>query len=144
MANQPQTYANHRRFVPMFHGVTFLLFLANLIFAVYHVFTVFSVASVVFLLTAIGLILLFLYTRLFAAANQDRIIRLEERLRLERLLSEPIKSRIGELTTPQLVGLRFASDDEVGGLVQRALDEKLDREAVKKLIKEWRPDYQRV
>ena len=72
------------------------------------------------------------------------MIRLEERLRLQQLLLEPLRSRIPELTVEQLCGLRFASDAEVAGLVQRALDEKLSRKEIKKLIQNWRPDYWRV
>ena len=145
MSATQQSYANHRRFVPMFHYVTGLLFLANLIFAVYHIIRVFGLASVVNLLTAIALVLLFLYTRSFAAANQDRIIRVEERLRMDRLFSDPLKSRVLEFSVSQCVGLRFASDAELPGLAGRVLDEKIDnREEIKKLIREWRPDNDRV
>jgi hypothetical protein len=75
---------------------------------------------------------------------QDRIIRLEERLRLAAVLEEPLRSRARELTDSQLLGLRFASDQELPGLVERALDEKLDRTQIKKAITDWRPDYLRV
>ncbi len=143
--SQPQSFANHRRFVPMFHFVAGFLFLANLVFAVYHLIRAFGLASVINLLTAFALILLFLFARTFATGNQDRVIRVEERLRMERLFSEPLKSRISEFTIPQCVGLRFASDAELPALAQRVLDEKIDdREQIKKLIQNWRPDTDRV
>jgi hypothetical protein len=75
---------------------------------------------------------------------QDRIIRLEERLRLASLLDAPMGARIGELTVSQLVALRFASDAEVPALVARALNDKLDRKTIKASIQNWRGDYFRV
>jgi hypothetical protein len=82
--------------------------------------------------------------RLYALRVQDRLIRLEERLRMMSLLSEPLRSRIGELTDGQYVGLRFASDSELPALVQRALDEKLSRKDIKKAVTKWRADYSRI
>ena len=78
-------------------------------------------------------------------ASHRRLMELlEERLRLAATLQEPLRSRIGELTDSQLVGLRFASDAELPALVQRALDERLSRSDIKKAITNWRPDYSRV
>ncbi len=82
--------------------------------------------------------------RLYALKVQDRVIRLEERLRLSSLCSEPLRSRLPELTEDQLIGLRFASDAEVPKLAERALSEKLSRADIKKAIQTWRPDYWRV
>jgi hypothetical protein len=82
--------------------------------------------------------------RLYALKNQDRIIRLEERLRLQRLLPEQLQARIDELTEPQLVGLRFASDAELPGLVEKTLGGKWGAKEIKQAIQIWRADYWRV
>jgi hypothetical protein len=95
-------------------------------------------------LLALAFLILALKVRFYALRLQDRIIRLEERLRLTQLLSEPLRSRIPELTEDQLCGLRFASDAEIPKLVERALNEKLSRADIKKAIQTWRPDYWRV
>jgi hypothetical protein len=141
----PQTYANHRRFVPAFHFVTSFLLLVNLVWSVVVIFRHFSPSAVINALTAVALLLLFNYTRAFAVANQDRIIRLEMRLRLERLLPADLKGRIGEFTPRQLVALRFASDAELPALARKVLDEKiLSGEEIKKLVTDWQGDYLRV
>jgi hypothetical protein len=100
--------------------------------------------GVTFLL-AVGLILVAWFVRAFPLGVQDRVIRLEERLRLERLLPGDLKARIGDFTTNQLVGLRFASDEELPGLARRVLDEGIsDRKTIKQAVKNWRADYQRI
>jgi hypothetical protein len=92
----------------------------------------------------VTLLIVFFAMRVFALAVQDRVIRLEERLRLERLLPADLRGRIPELTTAQLVALRFASDGELAELVRAVFAEKLvDRRAIKQRIREWRPDYER-
>jgi hypothetical protein len=82
--------------------------------------------------------------RSWATHLQDRVIRVEERIRLAAILPEPLRSRIAELSDSQIVGLRFASDAELPALFQRAVDEKLSRADIKKAIIDWRPDYSRV
>ena len=140
-----QNYDNHRRFVPGFHGVAFGILAINFFYSLYLVVTAFSVASVITLLLAFGLIMVMLYARLFALGAQDRVIRLEERLRLQALLSPEQKGTIGKLTTEQLIALRFASDGEVGALVATVIAEGIEnRDEIKKRVTNWRPDHQRL
>jgi prepilin signal peptidase PulO-like enzyme (type II secretory pathway) len=149
--SKPQTFANHTRFDPPFHFFIAPIFALGVIFAFIHFFAHLSHAgfrdnlhAVLLILLAIALLTWVFKTRLYALKVQDRVIRLEERLRLMRLLPEPLRSRIPELTEGQLIGLRFASDAEVPQLAERALNEKLSRNDIKKAIQNWRPDYWRV
>ena len=87
----------------------------------------------------------FIAARVMALKVQDRVIRLEERLRYERLLPADLKPRIGEFAVEQVVSLRFASDAELPALARKVLDEKMmERKAIKQLVKAWRPDYLRA
>ena len=147
----PQTYANHTRFDPPFHFFLLPVFALGLILSLIHFFYHLresdmrdNIHSFLLIVLAVALITLVLKVRFYSLKLQDRIIRLEERLRLTQLLSEPLRSRIPELTEGQLCGLRFASDAEVPKLVERALNEKLTRKDIKKSIQNWRPDYWRV
>jgi hypothetical protein len=147
----PQTYANHTRFDPPFHFFLAPVFILGLILSLVHFFyhfresnTMDNFHSFLIIVLAVAMITLLLKVRLYSLKVQDRIIRLEERLRLTQLLNETLRSRIPELTEGQLVGLRFASDAEVPKLVERALNEKLKRKDIKKAIQNWRPDYWRV
>jgi hypothetical protein len=143
-AQAPQSYASHRRYVPGFHFLTSGLLLVNLIWSVVRLVRDFSVDAAVGVLTAVALGLLFLYIRQFALRVQDRVIRLEERLRLARLCPD-LGDRIEELRTGQLIALRFASDEELPDLVRRVLDERItDRNAIKQAIRHWRPDHLRA
>jgi hypothetical protein len=104
-----------------------------------------TIASIMNVLLAAAFIVLVLYARLFSLTVQDRVIRLEMRLRLERALSPDLRSRIAEFTVPQLVSLRFASDQELPLLAQQVLDEKLnDRKTIKRRIKDWQADFLRA
>ena len=140
-----QRFENHARIVPGFHFVTFGILAINLIWSVWRVIRGFSFDTLLAAAMAVALVLLFFYARLFALAVQDRVIRLEERMRMERLLPADLKPRIGEFSVPQLVSLRFASDAELPELARKVLDEKIeDRKAIKRLVKNWRPDFQRA
>ena len=142
-----QSYADHTRWDPWFHFFILPVFALAVIVAVVHAamhiqrHPIHGVLLILFALATLGAIF---KIRMNALKVQDRVIRLEERLRLASLLPEPLRARIPELTVGQLVGLRFASDGEVAGLVQRALTEKLSCGDIKKAIKTWRPDDFRV
>jgi len=151
VAEKPQTFANHTRFDPLFHFFLIPIFGMGVIMSLIHFFYHLRESdlrgnfhSFLIVVLAIALLVLVFKTRLYALKVQDRVIRLEERLRLMHLLQEPLRSRIPELTEGQLIGLRFASDAEVPALVERALKETLSRSDIKKSIKMWRPDYWRV
>ena len=141
-----QNLKNHTKFVPAFHFFVLPVLIINFGTQVYwwiklgfiplHFFTV---------LLAAALLLGILYGRLFALSVQDRLIRLEEQLRYQRVLPEELCWRADELTVSQFVSLRFASDDELPLLVRKVLDEKLtERKAIKQLIKNWNPDNLRA
>jgi hypothetical protein len=141
----PQSYADHRRFVPGYHFVAFGLFLVNLLWALYQAIRYPSAGTVIAALTAVALIFLFFYARLFALTAQDRVIRLEERLRLTALLGEAEAAPLlAKLSAGQLIGLRFAADDELPALARAAAAEGLGREQIKKRVKSWRADDLRV
>lgn len=140
-----QNFANHSRIVPLYHGATFVIFAINLLWSLYRVATGFSWETLLSLLLAAAFLLLLFFARLFALTAQDRVIRLEERLRLDRVLPPDLRSRIPEFTLDQIISLRFASDAELAALARTVLDEKLtDRKVIKKMIKTWRPDFLRA
>lgn len=142
---KPQSLANHSRLVPMYHGVLFVILAVNFLWSGWLLFKDPGFATVMNVFMAFAFGILFLYCRVFPLAAQDRLIRLEERLRLAEILPEDLKGRIGDLTEDQLIGLRFASDGEVADLVRQVLDGKLvSRKEIKQAIKTWRPDYFRV
>jgi hypothetical protein len=101
-------------------------------------------SSLELLLLAIALMLAALRLRAYATKLQDRIIRVEERIRLAALVPENLRPRISELTEGQLIALRFASDAEASALVQRALNDRMSKDDIKKAIVNWRPDDFRV
>jgi hypothetical protein len=152
MAEQkPQTFANHTRWDPLFHFFLIPVFALGLVMAIVHLIAHLkesdfrdNVHAAMLILLATAFLIWIFKTRLYALRVQDRVIRLEEQLRLMRLLPEALRSRIPELTESQLCGLRFASDAEVPKLTERALNEKLSRADIKKSIQTWRPDYWRV
>jgi hypothetical protein len=139
-----QDYKTHRRWDPWYHFVASPILVVAFFVQLWHAFKAPSGWTIWETVVAAALVVLLLKVRTYALKDQDRIIRLEERLRLATLLPEPLRGRIGELTVQQLTGLRFASDGEVAGLVQAALDENLSGEAIKKRIQVWRPDTFRV
>jgi len=141
-----QNFSNHTKFVPAFHFFTLPVLVLNLGWSCYRwKISEFSFGGLVNVLLGVALILGFLLARLFALTVQDRVIRLEERLRLERLLPDDLKLRIEEFSISQLVGLRFACDAELPALARKVLAENLrDRKQIKRLVQNWKPDYLRV
>ncbi|HEV3459329.1 MAG TPA: DUF6526 family protein [Thermoanaerobaculia bacterium] len=148
----PQSYANHRRYVPLYHFVTPLILLLNLLWTfvgIYHAWRgegrFDRGNSVVQVLVAIALLAIWFYARSFALAVQDRLIRQEMSLRLGELLPLDQRARIPALSASQLIALRFASDEELPALTRKVLDEKIEsREAIKRLIVNWKGDHQRA
>ena len=143
--SKPQSFANHTRIVPAYHMVAFPILAINVLWSIYRVIRNFSADSVISLLVAFALVIIFLFARLFTLTVQDRVIRLEMRLRLEKLLPADLQPRIPELTLSQLVALRFASDDELSALTRRVLTENItDRKVIKQMIQKWNPDHLRA
>lgn len=144
-AATPQNLSNHVRFVPGYHFVLSTLLLVVLGWQIMVLARHPGAPAGVGVVLAVALVLMFAYIRSFAVRLQDRIIRLEERLRMAALLPHDLQGRIPEYTHDQLVALRFASDRELPALARRVLDEQITTQAaIKKLVSEWRGDYLRV
>ena len=142
---QPQNYGNHARFVAPFHYVAMPILLINFGWSIYRAATAMSAETIIWALTALALIIIGLFSRIHALWAQDRVIRLEMRLKLIEVLPDDLKSRIYDLSTGQLVALRFASDAELPGLVRRVLDGSLtEQKAIKQAIVNWKAAYQRL
>jgi hypothetical protein len=146
-----QNFANHTRFDPLFHFFLGPVFILGVVLSLIHFFAHLNEGdfhdhfhAFLIVLLAVALLVAVFKERLYALKVQDRVIRLEERLRLTQLLPEPLRSRIPELTEDQLIALRFASDAEAPKLVERTLKEKLSRKQIKQAIQNWRPDHWRV
>ena len=140
-----QNFENHVRYLPAYHFVAFPLFFINFCYAAYQAVARFGAATVVGLLLAIALVLLFLLSRTMVMTVQDRVIRLEERLRMRALLPADLQPRIDEFTVNQLVALRFASDGELPALARKVVEGRIeDQKAIKQMVTAWRADDQRA
>jgi hypothetical protein len=140
-----QSATNHTRLVPGFHFVAGTLTIVLLGWTLYRLVTVRSLDALLGALIGVLLMLDFYYIRAFPLAVQDRLIRLEERLRLASLLPRELQARAGEFTAEQLIGLRFASDGELPALAARTLNERIGtRAAIKALVVNWRADHMRA
>jgi hypothetical protein len=140
-----QSYKSHRRYLPIYHffvePVLFLNIIAQLMYF-YRYRTLFKAWMVI---VAVALMVLAWTARSMAVKAQDRVIRLEERLRLASVLPAELRERINELRPSQLVALRFAPDEELTGLVERCLSGELAKsDQIKREIGTWRPDTHRV
>jgi hypothetical protein len=141
-----QNFANHTKFFPPFHFFVLPVFILNFGWSIYRLKAWnYSIDGFIAVVVAFALLLGFLTGRAAMLKVQDRVIRLEERVRYERLLPADLKPRIEEFSVAQLVSLRFASDAELPALARQVLADKLEeRKAIKQLVKNWKPDYLRA
>jgi hypothetical protein len=139
-----QNFKNHSRLDPLYHFFVLPVFLITVIAAAVHAMHTHAAWDHWVIVVAAAGLALALKVRTYALKVQDRVIRLEERIRLSSLAGERLRPRIGELTESQLIALRFASDAEVPALAEKALLEKLSAKQIKQSIRSWRPDYWRV
>jgi len=139
-----QNLRNHASFDPWFHIFLTLMLVLNLGHAVSDLVRHFGFTSIWDVFVALALFVAVVKIRLYPMKVQDRVIRLEERLRLRDLAPEESKELIAQLSEDQLIGLRFASDEEVIALAHLAVSEKLNRKEIKERVKNWRADYWRV
>jgi hypothetical protein len=141
---EPQSFKNHAMFDPLFHFFLAPVGVILLILSIIEVVRNPSWMTGIHVLVILWLFLLVFKTRVYSIKVQDRIIRLEERLRLAAVLPPALQPRIGELSVDQLIGLRFASDAELAGLVEKTLGGNWNRKQIKEAIKNWKPDNWRV
>ena len=139
-----QSYANHTKWDPWFHFFLVFVVLVAVAEAVFRLWKEPDIWAAAHLVYAVGAVVAVLLIRIYALRVQDRVIRLEERLRLQALLPEHLRSRIRELTVRQLVALRFASDSELPELVEGTLAGNLNEKDIKQKIRVWRADFHRV
>ena len=144
MPETKQSYANHTRWDPLFHFVLMPIAVINLLIVIRYVYRTPSLLSAWILVLAIAAVLTLFKMRLYSLKVQNRLICLEERVRMRALLPETHRAYIEQISPTQFVGLRFASDEELASLVERAAKEKLSRADIKKAIVKWRADEYRV
>jgi hypothetical protein len=141
---KPQTFANHTRLDPLFHFFLLPIFGGSTFVAIFRFWQhPNTTTGWQFVLIAAGMVAIF-KMRLYSLKVQDRVIRLEERLRLASLLPESLRPQIPEVTEQQLIALRFASDGELPRLFEKTIADRLTPLEIKKSIQIWRPDYWRV
>jgi hypothetical protein len=142
--SKTQSLSNHGRFDPLFHFFLFALYLLNLVYAGFHLYRQPNLSSGWYLVLSLAAVVPLLKLRTYPLKVQDRVIRLEERLRLQALAPQAWHAQIYRLSEDQLIALRFAADDEVVELAKQALEHNLSRKEIKERIKSWRPDDLRV
>lgn len=144
MSKTEQSFKSHGRFDPLYHFFITAVYFANLVYAGVHEYHYRTISSAWYLVLSIVVVVPLLKLRTYPLKVQDRIIRLEERLRLQALAPTEWHTQIYRLSEDQLIGLRFASDDEVVELAKQTLEHSWTRKQIKERIKEWRPDDWRV
>jgi Family of unknown function (DUF6526) len=142
--SEPQSLKNHARLDPAYHVLLLALYVANLVYAGFHVYRQPSLSSGWYVVLSVLAIVPLLKIRTYALKVQDRVIRLEERLRLQTLAPQEWPAQLYRLTEDQLIALRFAGDDEVVALAKQALDQNLNRKQIKERIRNWRADDWRI
>ena len=142
--SDPQCLKNHGRIDPWFHVVPFFVLIANLVVAINYLVHHCGFYSAWLVFLSVIVFIPYFKVRLYPLKVQDRVIRLEERMRLQALAPSEWHTQISRLNEDQLIGLRFASDDEVVELAKQALEHNLNRKQIKERIKDWRPDNWRV
>jgi hypothetical protein len=143
-AEVPQSVSRHTRWDPIYHFFVLPVFAISLLGSIVLLVMRPGLHTAWFLIFMIAELILIFKVRMYPLKVQDRVIRLEERLRLMTVQEPALHPRIGELTEAQLIALRFASDAELPALATRALNEKLAGAEIKKAIRDWRPDEWRV
>jgi hypothetical protein len=143
---EEQSYAKHAKFVPIYHVVTFGLIAVTLIGSLVNLYYSIGDHSRLYnasLVTAlsVAMVLVFFFARIFPLKAQDRVIRAEENLRYFALTGKLLDPR---LTIKQIIGLRFASDAEFVELARKAITENLSQDAIKRAVKNWRADHDRL
>ena len=142
---ETQGLKNHTRIVPMYHPGVSLPFLINFVWSIYRLTRGFTGDAIVGALLAIGLLLMFLSVRTQILTVQDRVIRLEMRLRLRERLPADLCAQAVNLPVKQLIALRFAGDAELAGLVRDVVSGSLSSQKdIKSKVKDWQPDYLRA
>ena len=139
-----QNLKNHARLDPLFHFVLALIILVNLVYSVVHLVRHVSWPGAWFVVLSLAAIIIWIRIRTYPLKVQDRVIRLEERLQLQALAPAEWHSQIYRLSEDQLIGLRFAGDDEVVALAKQALEQNLNRKQIKERIRNWRADEWRI
>jgi hypothetical protein len=145
MPEQVQTFKNHAKTVPLYHYFVLPLLTLDLLWTGRAAVQAPGTGTIIAFATACALLVLAFFVRVFALRVQDRVIRLEMRLRLRELLPASLHPRITEFTPGQLVALRFASDAELVGLAEAVLRDRIsDKKTIKSMIKDWNPDHARI
>jgi uncharacterized protein DUF6526 len=140
-----QDYATHRRYHPLFHFFAIPVLTINLLLSIYIAIRHPVLLAFWNALVAAALLATCFLTRIYGLRNQDRLIRLEERVRLATLLPPDLRGRIGELSMGNLIGLRFCGDDEVADVTRAVLNGELKgRDEIKKRVQNWRADHHRL
>jgi len=145
MADRMQGFGNHKRFFPLYHFIAAPLLIAYLLYALYALVRAPSLATAASVVLGVGAFCTLFASRLMVLAVQNRLIRLEMRLRFDRLFGAAASDNFDALALRQIIALRFASDAELPGLVQRVRSKELATPtAVKQAIRDWQPDFLRA